>query len=167
MADDGAARAGRGETVRGTPLGQAWYDWMARFGSVVSTLRQFLGLSEAELAAQAGVSDGVVRRFETGKLLDLSFIDVLRLNRLLAQRLRGLDPDLLAPEVKGFMQHLDFLQMPDEDGPPAPGGVHVTEFRSIADPELEELVVRFRALHPEGRRAFLQIMRSVAEAFRE
>lgn len=144
----------------------AWYVWMATFGSHVAMLRQFLGVSQADLAREAGITEGHVRRFEAGKLLDLSFIDVLRLNRALAKRLRGIDPDLLAPEAKGFMQHLDFLEMPDEDGPPAPGGVPVQEFRSIQDPEIEELVLRFRALDAEGRHAFLQIMRAVADTFR-
>lgn len=148
-------------------MNEAWYRWMATFGTHVSMLRQFLGVSEPDLARQAGVTEGIVRRFEAGKLLDLSFIDVLRVNRALAQRLRGIDPALLAPEVQGFLQHLDFLQMPDDDGPPAPGGVSVQEFRAIEDPEIEELVVRFRALGAPGRRAFLQIMRAVADAFRE
>lgn len=146
-------------------MNDAWYAWMATFGSHVSLLRQFLGMSEADLAREGGVTESIVRRFEAGKLLDLSFIDVIRLNRALAQRLRGIDPALLAPEVQGFIQHLDFLQMPDEDGPPAPGGVPVQEFRSIDDPELEEIVVRYRGLPSGGRHAFLQIMRAVAEAF--
>jgi transcriptional regulator with XRE-family HTH domain len=146
---------------------EAWYVWMATFGSHVATLRRFLGLTEADLARESGVTEGQVRRFEAGKLLDLSFVDVLRLNRALAKRLRRIDPDLLAPEAKGFLQHLDFLAMPDEDGPPAPGGVPVAEFRIIQDPAIEELVLRFRALDRAGRRAFLQIMRAVAQALRE
>ncbi len=166
MSNERAASERRGETVGSPPLSPAWHAWMATFGGHVSMLRRFLGLSESEVASSAGISETVVRRFEAGRLLDLSFIDVLRLNRVLAQRLRGVDPAVLSPEVKGFMQHLDFLQMPDEDGPPAPGGVTVGEFRSIEDPELEELVVGFRALPPDGRHAFLQIMRAVAEAFR-
>jgi transcriptional regulator with XRE-family HTH domain len=128
---------------------EAWYVWMATFGSHVATLRRFLGLTEADLARESGVTEGQVRRFEAGK------------------RLRRIDPDLLAPEAKGFLQHLDFLAMPDEDGPPAPGGVPVAEFRIIQDPAIEELVLRFRALDRAGRRAFLQIMRAVAQALRE
>jgi transcriptional regulator with XRE-family HTH domain len=149
-------------SVRPEPLSDAWRDWMRTFGAHLQLLRRFFGLAAAELAAESGVTEGTVTRLEEGLLLELSFIDVIRINRALAQRLRTVDAALLTPEVKGFLQHLDYLAIPDEHGPPAPGGVTIQRFQMFADPTVVELLELFLPLPRERRPILIEMLRTVA-----
>jgi hypothetical protein len=76
--------------------------------------------------------------------------------------MRSLDPELLTPELKGFLQHLDYLAMPDENGPPAPGGVPVHRFQMFADPLVRDLLEVFVTLPAEQRRIVVEMVRTVA-----
>ncbi len=149
-------------TVRPERLSDEWREWMRTFGSILGFLRGFFGLEPAELAAEAGVTEGTVIRLEEGLLLELSFIDVIRINRAMAQRLRQIDPALLTPEISGFLQHLDYLGMPDEHGPPAPGGVSIQRFGIFADPMVKDLLDVFLGLPRERRIVLLEMLRTVA-----
>jgi hypothetical protein len=148
--------------VRPQPLSDAWREWMRTFGSHLLLLRGLFGLSPEQLAREAHVHPGTVTRLEDGQLVELSFIDVIRINRSLAQRMRTLDPELLTPELKGFLQHLDYLAMPDEHGPPAPGGVAVQRFQMFADPLARDLLEVFVTLPAEQRRIVVEMVRTVA-----
>jgi hypothetical protein len=148
--------------VRPEPLSDAWREWMRTFGSHLQLLRRFFGLNIEELAAEAHVTEGIVTRLEEGRLLELSFVDVIRINRTLAQRLRTVDPALLTPEVQGFLQHLDYLAVPDEHGPPAPGGVGIQGFQMFADPTVVELLELFLPLPRERRPILIEMLRTVA-----
>lgn len=148
--------------VRHEPLSDTWRDWMRTFGAHLELLRRFFGLTQEELAAEANVTEGTVRRLEEGLLLELSFVDVIRINRTLAHRLRSVDPALLAPEVQGFLQHLDYLALPDEQGPPAPGGVTIQRFQMFADPTVVELLELFLPLPRERRPILIEMLRTVA-----
>ncbi|HEV7734182.1 MAG TPA: hypothetical protein VGR62_18565 [Candidatus Binatia bacterium] len=135
---------------------------MRTFGSILAFLRGFFGLTTAEVAAEAGVTEGTVIRLEEGLLLELSFIDVIRINRAMAQRLRQVDKALLTPEISGFLEHLDYLAMPDEHGPPSPGGVSIQRFRIFADPMVKDLLDVFLGLPRERRGVLLEMLRTVA-----
>jgi hypothetical protein len=148
--------------VRPEPLSDAWREWMRTFGAHLQLLRRFFGLGTDELASEAHVTEGIVTRLEEGRLLELSFVDVLRINRTLAQRLRTVDPALLTPEVQGFLQHLDYLSIPDEHGPPSPGGVGIERFQVFADPTVVDLLEIFLPLPPERRAILIEMLRTVA-----
>ena len=45
-------------------MSDTWQLWMKTFGGHVATVRRFLGLTPADLASAAGVSESVVVRFE-------------------------------------------------------------------------------------------------------
>jgi transcriptional regulator with XRE-family HTH domain len=144
--------------------GEVWRDWMRQFGRHVRRVREFLGLSQDELARRAGVSQGAVSRFEGGRGINTPFLVILRLNMALARQLKAMDPETLNDEVRKFLRHMDFLSQPIEPGgPPAPGGVPLPELPVTADPDIERLVRQYRAL-PEGqRRAFKAALASLVE----
>lgn len=148
--------------VRVEPLSDAWREWMRTFGTHLELLRRFFGLTHEELAVESGVTEGTVVRLEEGLLVELSFVDVIRINRTLAHRLRSVDPALLTPEVQGFLQHLDYLALPDEHGPPSPGGVPIKTFQTFADPTVVELLELFLPLPRERRPIVIEMLRTVA-----
>ncbi len=148
--------------MRPEHLSDAWRDWMRTFGGHLTLLRQFFGLTASQVAAEAAVAEGVVRRLEEGRLLELSFIDVIRVNRALAHRLRAVDPAMLSDEVRSFIDHLDYLQLPDEFGPPAPGGVPIDHFGVFEDKRVPQLLTMYFSLSPRQQDAFLDVVRTLA-----
>jgi transcriptional regulator with XRE-family HTH domain len=145
----------RGET--------GWRQWMSDFGQHVRRVREFVGLSQAELARRAGVSQGAISRFEAGRGLKTPYVVILRINLALADVLGALDPATLNDDVRRFVEHMELLGPPREPGGPPSGGdgrrVEIT-----AERDLETLVRLYRSLPEERRRAFVAAMNALASA---
>ena len=87
---------------------------------------------------------------------------MIKINRTLAMRLHQIEPCVMSPEARAFVQHLEFLQLPAEGGPPAPGGIDVRYFRTVEDTRLQELVLQFRGLQNRSREVVVAVARALA-----
>ncbi len=139
---------------------------MVDFGGQLRRVREFLGMSQDDLARASGISQGAVSRFEAGRGLNTPFLGVLRLNMALARALRAIDQSTLTPEVQRFVRNMELYAEPvHPDGTSAPA-----TFDSIpltSDPDLERVIRLIREL-PEGRRAtFMAVLIATATALSE
>src|SRR5262245_49212375 len=60
-----------------------WGEWMRAFGRQERRVREFLGLSQDQLARLAGVSQGAVSRLEAGRGLATPLLVVMKINLVL------------------------------------------------------------------------------------
>lgn len=147
---------------------QLWQEWMSGFGRHVRRVREFLGLSQVELARRAGVSQVAISRFESGRGLNTAFVIALRISLALARSLKAVDRHLLTADARRFVEHMDFLGLPDDpEAPPLPAGVPVDRLAVTVDPELERLARLYRDLPPSRRQGFLRTIAVLAGALRE
>src|SRR5258706_15139039 len=110
---------------RGTTSKQTWRQWITEFGAHGRRVREFLGLSQEQVARAAGGSQGAGSRFEGGRGLSTPFVGIMKINLALAHALKQLEPDLLTDEVRRFVKHLEALKLPDDSSTPAgPVGPH-------------------------------------------
>src|SRR4029078_3091732 len=96
---------------RGTTGKQTWRQWITEFGAHERRVREFLGLSQEQVARAAGVSQGAVSRLEGGRGLSTPFVGIMKITLALAHALKELDPDLLTDEVRRFMRHLEVVKV--------------------------------------------------------
>lgn len=138
-----------------------WRRWMSRLGEDFRRVRQFLGLSQAELAAQAGLSQGAVSRLESGRGLQTPFVVLVRINVALAAALRRLDPTTLTDDVRGFLSFMDYLSPPRFRGhlPESAPPVQVTQ-----DETLERLIRRVRGMPERQRVRLMAVLEATASA---
>ena len=83
-----------------------WRRWMAKLGTEVRGLRHALNLTQEELAALAGVSQGAVSRLETGRALATPLLVVVRVHLALLERARSLHRVVLSPEITAVLDHV-------------------------------------------------------------
>src|SRR5262245_38851212 len=92
------------------PQGQTeWRQWMRDFGQRLRRTRDFLGLSQEEVARLAGVSQGAVSRLETAHGLATPLLVVLKVQQAIAHHLRKLDPALLNAELRRNLELVEQL----------------------------------------------------------
>src|SRR5262249_11891184 len=72
-----------------------WRTWRRALGRQERRVREFLGLSQQELARAAGVSQGAVSRLEAGRGLATPMLVILKINLALRRAIRTLDPGIL------------------------------------------------------------------------
>ncbi len=141
---------------------------MAGLGRHVRRVREFLGLSQVELARRAGVSQVAISRFESGRGLNTAFVIALRISVSLARALKAVDRGVLTDDVQRFVGHMDLLGLPDDpEAPPLLHGVPVDQLTVTVDPEVEQLARLYRELPPSRRSAFLRTIDVLAGALRE
>src|SRR5215510_2797711 len=90
----------------------AWAQWMRDVGAQVRRTRDFLGLSQEEVARLAGVSQGAVSRLETAHGLATPLLVVLKVQQAVAHHLRKLDPELLNAELRRNLELVEQLGVP-------------------------------------------------------
>jgi len=160
-------RKERSSSGRGTPSKQTWRQWITEFGAHVRRVREFLGLSQEQVARAAGVSQGAVSRFEGGRGLSTPFVGIMKINLALAHALKQLEPDLLTDEVRRFMKHLEILKLPDDSGTPVgPVGPNFRKIQLSPNPELLQVIDLYYDLPESKREAFIAVMTATISALR-
>src|SRR5881628_3669407 len=77
-----------------------WREWMRGLGRQLRRVREFLGLSQDQVARLAGVSQGAVSRLEAGRGLATPMLIVLKVHLVLARALDQLDPALIDDQMR-------------------------------------------------------------------
>ena len=160
-------RRERSSSGRGTSSKQTWRQWITEFGAHVRRVREFLGLSQEQVARAAGVSQGAVSRFEGGRGLSTPFVGIMKINLALAHALKELEPDLLTDEVRRFMKHLEVLKLPDDAATPVgPVGPNFKKIQLSPNPELLQVIELYYELPESKRQAFIAVMTATISALR-
>ena len=132
-----------------------WAEWMRTLGYQVRRVREFLGLSQEQLAKAAGVSQGAVSRLEAGRGLATPLLVVLRIHRTLHRALRAIEPSLLNESLRRALELDDVLT-------PAPDDSRDTLPRP--DPGLAEFLALYDSLPARERQTLVAVVRATAEA---
>src|SRR5438132_9726763 len=77
-----------------------WREAMRDLGCQLRRVREFLGLSQDQVARLAGVSQGAVSRLEAGRGLATPMMVVLKVTLALRHALRDVDPALLNDDLR-------------------------------------------------------------------
>jgi len=89
-----------------------WNQWMSMLGRRMRNLRQSLGLTQEQLARQAGVSQGSLSRFESGASQSVAGVIVLKFVVALARQSRGPTQQLLVEAIVDMVRRLESLGTP-------------------------------------------------------
>jgi transcriptional regulator with XRE-family HTH domain len=130
---------------------------MRALGRQERRVREFLGLSQEQIARLAGVSQGAVSRLEAGRGLATPMLVILKINLALHRAIRTLDPSILNDDLRRA------LDIEERLSPPA-GDVGFNALPLTRDPDLEELVRLYRELPERQRQAFFAVARATATA---
>jgi len=150
-------RVGEVKAVAQGPSSFDWKEWMRAFGRQERRVREFLGLSQDQLARLAGVSQGAVSRLEGGRGLATPMLVILKINLAMRRALREVDPALLNDELRHA------LEIEERISPPV-GDVGFDALPITKDPILEHLVLLYRNVPERQRDTFLSVVRAAADA---
>jgi transcriptional regulator with XRE-family HTH domain len=137
------------------PANIDWAQWMRELGTRIRHVREFVGLSQEQLARLAGVSQGAVSRLEAGRGLATPLLVLMKINVPLVRALRRLDPSILNDELRRMLEWTRNVSPPVGDM-----GYEVLPI--TGDPGLEELIRRYHDLPERQRRTFLSLMTAAA-----
>jgi transcriptional regulator with XRE-family HTH domain len=126
-----------------------WKLWMQGLGSAIRRARELAGISQAELAHLAGVSQGAVSRLESARGLSTPLVGVLRVLAALRAPL-GTMPRSELPQDLGALIDLT------ASGSQGSG--------SDLDTGLVALMEWYRAMKPSQRALFLRVASAAAGA---
>jgi len=133
-----------------------WSGWMHDLGRRIRRVREFLGLSQDQVARMAGVSQGAVSRLEAGRGLATPMLVVLKVHVVLARALGQLDAGLIDDQLRAS---LDLGSLARLGAAEKNGDVPITK-----DPELEEIVELYHALTGRQRRTLVAVVRATARS---
>src|SRR5436309_1716824 len=134
-----------------------WREWRRGLGRQLRRVREFLGLSQDQVARLAGVSQGAVSRLEAGRGLATPMVVVLKVHRVLTRALGTFDPTIPDDEVRATLG-LESLIAP-------PNGSDSREPLPITrDADLEMLVQLYRTLPERQRRTLVAVVRATASS---
>ena len=134
-----------------------WKEWMRTFGRQERRVREFLGLSQDQLARLAGVSQGAVSRLEGGRGLATPMLVILKINLAMRRALREVDPALLNDELRRALEIEERIS-------PRIDEVGFDALPLTKDPVLEQLVLLYRNVPERQRDTFLSVVRAAADA---
>src|SRR5215831_19468889 len=95
-----------------------WSGWIKGLGRQARRVREFLGLSQEQVARVAGVSQGAVSRFEGGRGLATPLLVVMMVNSALRSAVSTMDPDLISQDARRLLL-LDEQLPPGGDSAPS------------------------------------------------
>ncbi len=136
---------------------QDWREWMRGLGRQARRVREFLGLSQEQIARLAGVSQGAVSRLEGGRGLATPLLVVVKLNLAMRRLLTEYDPELLSSEARDMLVRTEFV-VSDGDS------TRFAEYPLAKDVGIEELVRLYRGLPERQREKLLAVVRAAASA---
>jgi hypothetical protein len=134
-----------------------WTGWMRALGRQNRAIREFLGLSQEEVARRSGVSQGAVSRLEAGRGMSTPLLVVMKVGRVLSKAMVALGPNVL----RGDVHRMAALPLPlaEEAG----ADVAVAEGHDT-DPELAELLALYGSVMPGQRHALVNLLRATSES---
>jgi transcriptional regulator with XRE-family HTH domain len=135
---------------------QDWREWMRALGRQTRRVREFLGLSQEQIARLAGVSQGAVSRLEGGRGLATPLLVVVKLNIAIRSALRKFDADVLSPEARDIISRADLCATTEEP--------RFVEYPLAKDEGVEEFVRLYRRLPEKQRDKLLAVVRATALA---
>jgi transcriptional regulator with XRE-family HTH domain len=130
-------------------------EWMRAFGRQVRRIRDFVGMSQEQVAKAAGVSQGAVSRLESAHGLATPHLVLMSIQQVLARKLAAMDPALLNDELRRAIDVATLLEIP-----------FGMDASVTADAQLEELVRLYRQVPERHREALLAIVRAVADGLK-
>jgi transcriptional regulator with XRE-family HTH domain len=133
-----------------------WSGWMHDLGRRIRRVREFLGLSQDQVARMAGVSQGAVSRLEAGRGLATPMLVVLKVHVVLTRALAQLDASVIDDQLRDSLDLGGLGRLGTADGA---GDVPITKH-----PELEELVELYHALTGRQRRTLVAVVRATARS---
>ncbi len=133
-----------------------WSGWMHDLGRRIRRVREFLGLSQDQVARMAGVSQGAVSRLEAGRGLATPMLVVLKVHVGLTRALAQLDAGLIDDQLRDSLDLGSLVRLGAAD---KNGDVPITK-----DPELEEIVELYHALTGRQRRTLVAVVRATARS---
>jgi transcriptional regulator with XRE-family HTH domain len=134
-----------------------WKKWWQTLGHQNRQIREFLGLSQEQVARMAGVSQGAVSRLEAGRGLATPLLVILKIGLVYRRGLGAMDPDLLAPELR------QFLELENRLSPPVGElGFHAAPIMQDAD--LDKLMRVYRSIPERQKTTFLAVVGALATA---
>jgi transcriptional regulator with XRE-family HTH domain len=130
---------------------------MRALGRQNRAIREFLGLSQEEVARRAGVSQGAVSRLEAGRGMSTPLLVVMKVGRVLSKGIVALGPEVLRPDVH------------QRAALPLPLAEEIGEDAEIVsadetDPELAELLALYASVMPAQRHALVNLLRATSES---
>ncbi len=128
---------------------------MRDLGAQVLRIREFLGLSQEQLARIAGVSQGAISRLENGRGLATPLLVVIKTCGALRGALAHLDQEVLSPEARALVAA--GAHIPDGDGV-------YPSFAPTHDPGIEEVLRLYNGLSQRQREQLLAVLRAMATA---
>jgi len=137
-----------------------WREWMRGLGRQLRRVREFLGLSQDQVARLAGVSQGAVSRLEAGRGLATPMMVVLKVHRVLTRALHAFDPAIPDDEVRATLGLESLITPPTAGGSDEP--LPITR-----DADLEMLVHLYRTLPERQRRTLVAVVRATASSLGE
>ena len=135
-----------------------WTEWRRRLGRQVRRVREFVGLSQGQLAELAGVSQAAVSRLEAGRGLATPLLLLMKVYVPLARTLRGLDPAMLNDDLRWILELDERLGL-------APGGEGNPTLPLTSDPGLEEMIRLYQRLPERRREPLLLVARAMITSF--
>ena len=135
-----------------------WGRWMRGLGRHKRRVREFLGLSQEQLARLAGVSQGAISRLESGRGLATPLLVVMKINAALKRASASVAPELLSDEAR-TLKLIDDRIAPDDGG--------FRDVQILEDQHLEELICLYRQLPERHRKRLVSVARATADALAE
>jgi transcriptional regulator with XRE-family HTH domain len=132
-----------------------WPRWMRGVGRQALRVREFLGLSQEELARMASVSQGAISRFENGRGLATPLLVVMKISDALHSALARLDPASLSPEARRIVEQAHHLPGPDGD---------YVAYPLASDGGVEEVLRVYHSVPQRHRPQFLVVLKATASA---
>ncbi len=134
-----------------------WPRWMRGLGRNSRSVREFLGLSQEQLARLAGVSQGAISRLEAGRGLATPLLVVVRIGLAFQAALKRVDPTILTDEARRTLG-MDFrLGKAGETG-------EFVDVPLTSDPALQEYLRAYRDLPERQRQTLLSVVRATSAA---
>jgi transcriptional regulator with XRE-family HTH domain len=128
---------------------------MRDLGAQVLRVREFLGLSQEQLARLAGVSQGAISRLENGRGLATPLLVVMKTCSALRAALGHVDQAILSAEARQLVE--GGTRVPGED-------TIYPSFAPTHDPGVEELLRLYHGLSQHQREQLLAVLRAMATA---
>ena len=134
-----------------------WVRWMRGLGRNSRRIREFLGLSQEQLARLAGVSQGAISRLEAGRGLATPLLVVVRIQLAFQAALSKIDRTLLSEDT------IRILDLDHRMGL-IPNAGEFIDVPIAQDPGVEEYLRTYRDLSDRQRQTLLSVVRATGSA---